>query len=230
MPTSFLDLPPEIRNEIYKYLVVQEEIICCVMKSLLELPPAKWKATKRSLLVHVNILRVNKVINHEAKFLLYSQNRFEFINLFRFGARFEEFLKGIGPKNASYIQHLKIIFPMFDYSACDVTFKWDYTRMVKQISKECTDLQTLELDLGVEQWWELQRRTPERHGLVLAALRLLDTRLRKVQSLKEIRIVADPSYFPDASIKREMEKLGWVVVAKTIRYGINAAISSSSQS
>lgn len=62
-PMSFLDLPPEIRLDIYKYL--------------LTVPPySKLQTVRPSRRLHVSILRVNRRINREAVPILYSHNTF----------------------------------------------------------------------------------------------------------------------------------------------------------
>lgn len=60
---SFLDLPPEIRLDIYKYLLI--------------VPPySKLQTVRPSQRLHVSILQANRQINNEATPILYSRNTF----------------------------------------------------------------------------------------------------------------------------------------------------------
>jgi hypothetical protein len=149
MPISFLSLPPEIRNEIYKYIVVQREPIICYTWS------SSWELLY-PLELQAKILRANKTIHHEASFLLYSQNSFRIIQLRRFelgtseGPSFAAFLKRIGPENASYLQHIVISFPRFNLYCGDglgVNIRDDDARVFNQLRQGCTSLKVIQLNM-----------------------------------------------------------------------------------
>jgi hypothetical protein len=69
-PTRFLDIPLELRRQIYHYLLVREDPI--IVKRLLGNPYTPGQSQG----LHSNILCVSKQINHEALEVLYGDNTF----------------------------------------------------------------------------------------------------------------------------------------------------------
>jgi hypothetical protein len=108
---GFLDLPVEIRLQIYSELLIQSETIVVPWTS------GDWLTTN-TVCVYPEILRVNKKIHSEASPILYSENRFKFPG-FRFAAwddNIARFLRAIGTYQGKLIRHVAITFPKFDYT------------------------------------------------------------------------------------------------------------------
>jgi hypothetical protein len=98
MPTSFLDLPAELRNEIYKHLFLFRE------------PIIPWKRYNDKKIA-TNLLLTNKTILHEASSILYSSNCF---NLIRWDPRaITKLLDDIGVFNASRLRCIRVTVPGF---------------------------------------------------------------------------------------------------------------------
>lgn len=94
MPTSFLSLPAELRNEIYMYLLVCRE------------PIDPWNGYNGLV---PNILSTNTKIIHEVRSLLYGENYFDFSG--RRSLLISQFLDNIGFVNAFHILCIRIDFP-----------------------------------------------------------------------------------------------------------------------
>jgi len=97
-------LPPEIRKEIYTYLLVEPNIIA-IKRFLRAKSKHKYDTvalrlrTKRS----TGILRVNKFVNDEAVKALYGCNKFEFLN----AVALHHFIEQIGDAR-KYLRHVAI--------------------------------------------------------------------------------------------------------------------------
>lgn len=97
---TFLDLPGEIRNEIYKLALVQKKPI--------PINQQYGKAVK----LNMALFRTCKVVHEEASPLFYSLNQLDCADVSE--AKIASFLARIGHRNASYISHMILDFPEFD--------------------------------------------------------------------------------------------------------------------
>ncbi|RYP77378.1 hypothetical protein DL771_001173 [Monosporascus sp. 5C6A] len=125
MGWSLLNLPPEIRNQIYDELVV-------VSHPLYLSPTPLWDTRAvclygshdptctPGLRLWPAILRVCRVVHHEAAWRLYAANcfslqrtnpYFDMVFPFDVGDFFASFLGVIGPRNSGYLRHVRIPFP-----------------------------------------------------------------------------------------------------------------------
>lgn len=212
MPTGFLRLPGEIRNEIYKYLVVQEDPI--VFGSSATSARIGWKVEFPDLQkLDANILYVNKTIHYEVSSLLYSLNCFNFISYGQSGRGYEGLFQIIGYKNASYIQHLGVVFPCIDDSKDGGIIRQGFIPMLELIKKICTNLHTIELEIDDPSEY-LPGHFPDCPRYLAEGYVLIDTRLRKIQSLRKILVVTNHPHLMASSIKTEMNSLGWVVTGE----------------
>jgi hypothetical protein len=201
MPTGFLSLPGEIRNEIYKYLVVQSEPI------LFDNELQAWTGP-RELEINGNILYANKTIYHEASSLLYSLNTFYFYFVEETN-EYEETFDFIGHKNASYIQNLCILLPSTDEVKSGGATMQGVILMLNLIERVCTSLKTIQFGL------ENMKKAGDIPGCpedIAEAFALIATRLRAFQSPKKIIVVANYPDIVNKGIKREMNKHGWARV------------------
>jgi hypothetical protein len=126
MPANFFSLPGELRNKVYHYLLVRGE------------PIDPWYGDHELAL---NLLCVNKTIQHEANSLLYAQNYFDFTA--SNSERIARFLNRIGRNNASYIQYICIDFPNIRDLEDDINFEDDSASILAKIQSDCTNLMTL---------------------------------------------------------------------------------------
>ncbi|KAJ5288045.1 hypothetical protein N7478_003731 [Penicillium angulare] len=122
MPASFLSLPAELRNEIYKYLLVCRN------------PINPW-GTGHELAS--NLLSTNTTILYEASSLLYGNNCFDLTSLSP--KLISEFLNAIGLVNASHLQCIRIDFPEFRNFEDEVSFE-DNLHTLAMIQAYCTNL------------------------------------------------------------------------------------------
>lgn len=74
----FLDLPPEIRNEVYTLLLSPRGKVKPYIISFLQDKAAMPDSARQTPALHPNLLRVSKQLYHEAASVLYRNNVFEF--------------------------------------------------------------------------------------------------------------------------------------------------------
>jgi hypothetical protein len=124
MPASFLSLPAELHNEIYKYLLVRRE------------PIDPWSGDHE---LELNLLSMNKAILHEAGSLFYGCNCFDLT----FECRIPEFLVIIGFINSSHLQCILIDFPELRDLEDEVSLKEASLYILENIQSCCTNLKKL---------------------------------------------------------------------------------------
>lgn len=111
--TGFTDLPPEMRNTVYRYLFLRSN-------RDLRIPP--WRDGE-CLTLSAQFLRTCKLVHHEGCSILYGENTFQFARHFGTRGPFWEripkeigyqdvlqFLKMIGAENLQYLRDIKFIF------------------------------------------------------------------------------------------------------------------------
>ena len=201
MPTNFLSLPGELRNDIFQQLLVNSKPIGTM----------SHVAIKR--LLNPALLRANRAVQWEASSLLYGENCFDLAscNAQRLGS----FLDRIGRINASRIRHVNIPFPdMPDLYKGTVALEAGCARLLARIRSDCTGLSTLKMPLysgGNDMLFLLN--SCDAPQTVDEALILVDTHLRAITSLREI-IVEAYEHLPNAAIRKKMESYGWRVELK----------------
>jgi hypothetical protein len=203
MPTNFLSLPSELRNNIYEQLLILHEPIDIRPHWCWLFPPGT---------LHPKILLANKTVHREASSLLYAQNCFDFS-----GCGSEKaitFLYQIGRKNASHIRSIEIYFPSFyALGDPDVIITDDSIRFLTSIKSNCTNLSTLKISLGSVNYMLLRLDALDSPRSVSKALALLDTQFRAISSLKEV-IFEVYEVLLSGDIRRKMESNGWTVQIK----------------
>ncbi|EUC51275.1 hypothetical protein COCMIDRAFT_21262 [Bipolaris oryzae ATCC 44560] len=117
-PKGFTDLPPELRNNIYRRLFAQKE-----PDQMLKIPSVKGSGTSGSLARSSQFLRTCKLVHSEGCSILYGENTYSFHRHYATRAPFWDtvpkeigyqdvlhFLKMIGPENLQYLRDIKWVF------------------------------------------------------------------------------------------------------------------------
>lgn len=202
MPVSLLDLPAELRNEIYKECLVHEKSI------------NPWNAYAKPGLVP-NILLTNTTILHEACSLLYGSNCFNFIP---WGSEDEaeavsDFLDAIGPVNASRIERIRIAFPDFfnnteekDHTEKKVDLSTTDLHILQAIQACCTNLKSITTQY-TGFGWRFPFYDLEIHEKAFA---LVATHFKAIKSLREVVIEYDDEDL-DPVDRRNMQSHGWTL-------------------
>ncbi|KAF2441479.1 hypothetical protein P171DRAFT_487940 [Karstenula rhodostoma CBS 690.94] len=201
MPTSFLHLPSEIRNDIYEQLLVLEDTIPC-----LETP---WKITSPTGAITTGLLLANKTVSREAISILYAQNHFNFTDCDL--NRISSFIHKIGQDNANFIRHIVLDFPSF--SSLDLhhfALHDESTRILDTIRERCSNLRTMTTSLYSTSDMVVELDDLDCPKTVTEAFTLVDSRFRAFSALEKVIVEV---YKDGASdyIRKEMEKIGWTV-------------------
>ncbi|MCJ1257758.1 hypothetical protein MMC24_005584 [Lignoscripta atroalba] len=208
---NFFGLATEIRLKIYSELLILSEPIVFVADYGPSSPPLLQ--SKRDSL-YPALLRVNKKAHREASPLLYSNNRFQFPDVFTStqdatdSAHIAPFLCQIGSQ-ASLIRHICIAFPTFDdYRHDRVRLHEAHIKNLELMRDTCTSITTLELLLPLD----LVNYALSDSLIAAGALDLLNTRFKTISPLKEI--IVNFQVYGGEDLSDEMKKVrdcGWTV-------------------
>lgn len=217
MALTLLDLPLEIRNEIYQNLLV---VPCFV-----HLCPGDESASPRRadgaepLDLWPAILRTTRSIRDEATPMLYSRNAFVLATADPWVCGLSEvrvvkgFLSVIGAENATYIRHVSVAFPIFsDYRSGHMALESYSEDVIRLFRDSCTGLVRLETE--ADRKLNMLEALLLRGGpqLVDEAVAVVDARFRTIPSLKHIVV----NMFPQAgsgnpAMRDKMRGQGWAV-------------------
>jgi hypothetical protein len=189
MPASFLSLPAELRNEIYKYLLVRRE------------PIDPWSGDHE---LELNLLSTNKAILHEAGSLFYGRNCFDLT----WECRIPEFLVTIGFINSSHLQCILIDFPELRDLEDEVSLKEASLHILENIQSRCTNLKKLIIAADSTNAIEYQLDSFDSPKICAKALALVDAHFREILSLREV-VIEVYGEGPSSDIRRKMESQGW---------------------
>ncbi|KGO75087.1 hypothetical protein PITC_058390 [Penicillium italicum] len=192
MPASFLNLPAELRNEIYKYLVVCRD------------PINPWS---KGYKLASHILSTNTTILHETSPLLYGNNCFDLSS--SSPIRIPEFLDTIGLVNASNLHCIRIRFPEFRGVGEEVSLEEESLRTLTKIQEYCTDLKRI-TGTGPSTYWMGIQLSVERPPVCDRALDLADANFRAITSLQDIvmEVYDEGLNYP---IIGKMKSYGWTL-------------------
>ncbi|MCJ1473364.1 hypothetical protein MMC13_002015 [Lambiella insularis] len=197
MSSKFFSLSREIRDQIYKLVLLHQELI------------DPWVDCDRRHKLTLELLHVNKTIHRETSSLFYAQNRFDFT----MGTPEDvaSFLGQIGRINADYIRHICIGFPKFLYlDSGNVTLEDDSVGILANIQSSCANLSTLTTSLDSTNAMELRLDALDNPKVVTEVLKLVNTHFRAISSLLEITVeVCEDG--PSDHIRRKMESHGWTI-------------------
>ena len=204
---NFFDIATEIRLKIYsELLVLSEPIVFLAYRS-----PSLFRSQRERL--YPALLRANRRVHREASPLLYSNNRFQFPEVFTFtfaptatsNVHIAPFLYQI-QSQASLIRHICIPLHIFDYPQFSgVRFHKAHIKILELIRDTCTSIKTLELLVS-----------PDYDNYPLGdseTLDLLDTRFKSIPSLKEIIVnfKVYPEQDPSDDLTKKVHDYGWTV-------------------
>jgi hypothetical protein len=218
---GFLDIDTKIRLQIYSELLLPSEPIKFVADFGPPSPPL-FRSRRDGLCPAV--LRVCRTVYDEAIPLLYSNNRFQFPEVFGSTrsmpthAHIAPFLIQIGLQ-AKLIHYICIPFPTFDYPVPErAGLDEVHVENLELIRKTCTNIKTLELLVPVEH----RNYALGNCAIASEALDLLNTRIKAMHSLKEIVVNFEEYTKPDPSddtsddssddlTTKKMRDIGWTI-------------------
>lgn len=224
MPASLLSLPGEIRNKIYRYLLVEEGPI----------DPTRPRAPihvqfRRVIRVSLNILSTNSTILHEARSILYGENEFdltctEYFEVSRYPGI--GFLDTIGSLNASYLRSIRIPFPtrsvLLD-SGCTLYESNNGIDLLEKIVSCCTGLEIItiikremQIDYWEDEWLDLPMSSMEVIRVVGSSkpdpigIDIIDSYFKRAPSLRQIpvQLCEDEKA---SELGKEMESHEWIL-------------------
>lgn len=196
MSASFLELPGELRDMIYKLCVFQEE------------PISLSTGFDGIKVLGPGLLRVNETLRREASSLFYARNCFDFSMISI--KRIVSFFQTIGCKNAGYIQHICVDFPSFHYqNAGNVTLS-DYS-IYAIIQSSCMSISTLSASADSALGMEAKLSELDNPESISTVFKAVDTLfMASFSKLKSIIVrVYDVDDDPRDFII-EMENYGWI--------------------
>lgn len=168
---SFLGLPSELRNMIYKELLVLDSPIDYMF----------------GLSLSTAILYTNRLINRESSWILYAENCFDFAGLDH--ARVSSFLDQIGRTNAGHIRDIRIRFPRIcDIRNNDLELEEDSVLLIARIVTDCIDLRTITIDIMSANDMELELAAVDSPNITTKALSLINTHLLQFPRIQRIAV------------------------------------------
>lgn len=201
MPTTFMSLPSELRNQIYQDVLLSENPI--VVKAIYGID---------MLDINPVLLLANRTIHREASSLLYAQNTFNLSECTQQDG--VSFLETIGPENAGRIGRVIINFPGLKFDASltpgvSAPDKRDVI-LIEKIKHSCHSLHTITIPAYSTRDTLSCYDTPEQQGAFVELLTQLNTLLKNIPSLQDIIVEAFEGSFFDDQIKI-MESHGWIL-------------------
>jgi hypothetical protein len=205
----FLDLPKEIRIDIYQKLLTVPHPLYLFQEPNSRIEsfgpgkPHRWLA----------LLLTSRQICHEASVELYGTNQFHLVDTTPQQVKLlQAFLGCIGSENAASLSHLSINFPVLediDGRPGEVKFRDDSLQSLELLRENCTKLSTLEILVHSKSNSVFKRADDS----LQEALLLIDAQLKTIPSLGKIVVpVKARDGAPTSAAKEIMQGLGWVVV------------------
>ena len=197
MSSNFFSLPCELRDRIYKLVLLHQDLI------------DPWDNYDQRQKHSPQLLHVNRTIYREASPLFYAHNRFDFT--MGTSEDIASFLEHTGRNNADSIRHLCIEFPMFLHLDRDtVTLEDDSAGILASIQSRCANLRTLTTARRSTSAMALELDALDNPEVVTEALKLVNTHFRAISSLQEI-IIEFYEGGPGDDIRRKVESHGWTI-------------------
>lgn len=192
MPASFLGLPAELRNEIYRYLLVPGE------------PIDPWNGDHGLV---PNLLFANSIILFEARPFLYGHNYF-YLTTGK-SKQISRFFDGIGHINASHLQYIRIDFPQLRDVDDEVRLGEGSLRILEKIQSCCPNLRRLVTTPDSTLFMESRLDSFDSPRICARAFALVGAHFRAVSSLQEI-IIEVYEEGRSSDIRKKMESQGWI--------------------
>lgn len=204
MAPRFLSLPAELRNEIYKYLLVRRDHI---------------NPFRGDQELGLNFLCTNKTILREASPFLYENNLFDLatpprgLSPIKWQSKLvPQFLEGIGSMNASRIRSIRTDFPRL--CALDdlegIAIGCEDQHILETILSHCHDLKSFTLAAQTLYAFEdsLKLDTLNNPAICERALELVATHFSAITSLQEIVVEVYVDMI-SLSTRDKMQSRGW---------------------
>ncbi|KAJ5197161.1 hypothetical protein N7449_007640 [Penicillium cf. viridicatum] len=192
MPANFLNLPAELRNEIYMYLLVDRE------------PIDPWNGDG----LVPNLLSTNTKILHEARSLLYGDNCFDFTE-WR-SELISRFLDDIGFVNASHIRYIRIDFPELRGLNDKASLGVDSLDILERIQCHCTNLNKAIITSESTDAMEYRLDSYDSPNICAKAFALVYAHFREISSPQDI-VVEVYEEGPSSDIRKKMKSHGWTL-------------------
>jgi hypothetical protein len=200
---NFLNLPIEIRNEIYKKVLALPQPLHlfqdpgCPVESFIPGKPYRWLA----------LLYTNRQISEEARASLYRFNSFTFQEVEN-GRVLEDFINSIGHFNAGSLSHLCFDFPATESMHGETSLRESSLQRLQLLQKECGSLAKLEIFIYSRNSKLLIEQDSTSVREVLSEI---NRQFGYISSLRKI-IVRVYSGSPAPSVKEFLQGLGWIVL------------------
>ncbi|KXJ89118.1 hypothetical protein Micbo1qcDRAFT_213468 [Microdochium bolleyi] len=203
---TFLDLPGEIRNQIYKLALIQDEPIHVTARYGLDIK------------LNTALFRACKIVHDEASALFYSQNQIDCTGMRTIDVK--NFLHRIGPTHACQMSSMVIDLPDCQMSMefqeiPSVVFRESSKELMTSIKDYCVALTNIVVRvensfvLDVIAGEALVWGDPENAG---TAFTMVNTQLRAIGSLKTIMVEVFEGLLSECEYIRELiTRCGWVV-------------------
>jgi hypothetical protein len=208
---SFFTLPREIRNDIYRRVLVVAHPLFLFqdtgsrVETFAPDRPFRWPA----------LLYTNRQVHDEASAVLYGLNHFTFeVEMQHQFGPLQSFLNCIGPVNAGLLSHLSINFPVAESvegQPGKVTLREDDLRSLKLLQEKCTHLTTLETLVYSQNSRRLINASHDDSQFIREALSQINAQLKAISTLREIIVKFNDGH-PTPSVMELMQDLGWVVL------------------
>ncbi|TPX12844.1 uncharacterized protein E0L32_006724 [Thyridium curvatum] len=216
-PVAFRNLPPELRDQIYKEVLIHKE------------PIIVEKGDTQRQPVTVGLLRANKTIHAEASPILYGQNWFDLTDME--ADPIIRFFRQIGRRNAAYLRKMLI-----DFLDIDITGPLEFTiidgsvRVMAAIQHHCVNL--VSLTVSLLNWQGMDKIDVRPYILCGAwlfesALKLLANQMRTIPTLRTMKAVVYDRHLEH--VERILARHGFLL--STIRWprGMHRNIADDAQ-
>lgn len=202
---GFLDLPPEIRLMVYKYLPTPDN----------GLDPYHYHypshdKRQSSLNANVNLLYTNSTVYREYRAMFYAGIQFDFYK--HSSDVISKFLCQIGQHNAQHIRFIHLEFPFWEFEAYRLFAEDETDPTLDMIQRDCTSLETIVFDFTRDAGLTLSELNEFRYiyrRYFHEFLAVLDKRLRAIPSLKSIRVEYPGKFWQWGFILEAMADLNW---------------------
>jgi hypothetical protein len=187
VPTSFFRLPADVRNNIYRRMLVVAHPLFLFRDNGSEVVETFGPDTS---LQWFALLYVNRQVRDEASAVLYGSNHFHFMDKTQHqGDLIQSFLNCIGSVNAGLLTNLCINFPVaegVEGQLGKVMLREDDLHSLKLLEEKCTHLMTLETILRSRHSRDLMNPSLDDSQITRDTLAQIDAQLKAISSLNKI--------------------------------------------
>lgn len=208
---SLFSLPREIRNKIYKRVLIVAHPVFLFqdagprVETFAPDRPFRW----------LSLLYTNRQMHNEAIPVLYGMNNFSLVDSTpQQVGLLQTFLDRIGSVNAGLLSHLCINFPVaesIEGRRGKVKLRDDSLQILKLLRERTTNLTTLETFIYGKNFMGLTETDQDNSQFIQDGLSQIDAQLKAIPSLNRV-IVRILGETPTLSVIELMQGLEWVVL------------------